>query len=140
MSAESNDTAGDLDRRIDRIEAGYEFLLAYAAQGRETDQGPGSGGSVREHLANMEQALDGLGEVVSNAMRERGQQLADTAVDFLAAVSEDARRSRSAVCVVLAQRHISSQLVDNLNASVHVRALLTDLFLVDAVLKSKQAG
>jgi hypothetical protein len=31
---------------------------------------------------------------------------------------------------VLGQKSISSQLVDNLNASVHVRALLTDLFLL----------
>jgi hypothetical protein len=31
----------------------------------------------------------------------------------------------------LAQRAIGSQLVDNLNASIHLRALLTDLFLID---------
>jgi hypothetical protein len=36
---------------------------------------------------------------------------------------------------VLAQPAISSQLVDNLNASIHVRALLTDLFLLDEALK-----
>ena len=37
----------------------------------------------------------------------------------------------------LAQRSISSQVVDNLNASIHVRALLTDLFLIDEILKSQ---
>ena len=37
--------------------------------------------------------------------------------------------------LVLAQPSISSQLVDNLNASIHLRALLTDLFLLDEVLK-----
>ena len=37
----------------------------------------------------------------------------------------------------LAQRSISSQLVDNLNASMHIRALLTDIFLIDEVLKSQ---
>jgi hypothetical protein len=31
---------------------------------------------------------------------------------------------------------VSSQLVDNLNASIHVRALLTDLFLIDEAVKS----
>jgi hypothetical protein len=30
---------------------------------------------------------------------------------------------------------ISSQLVDNLNASIHLRAVLTGLFLADEVLK-----
>jgi hypothetical protein len=36
---------------------------------------------------------------------------------------------------VLAQPAIGSQLIDNLNASIHVRALLTDLFLIDEALK-----
>jgi hypothetical protein len=36
---------------------------------------------------------------------------------------------------VLAQPSISSQLIDNLNASIHLRALLTDLFLVEEILK-----
>ena len=40
--------------------------------------------------------------------------------------------------LVLAQPAISSQLVDNLNASIHLRALLTDLFLIDEVLKTSR--
>jgi hypothetical protein len=32
---------------------------------------------------------------------------------------------------VLSRERITSLLVDNLNASVHLRALLTDLFLID---------
>jgi len=36
---------------------------------------------------------------------------------------------------VLAREDISSQLIDNMNASIHLRALLTDLFIVDEVLK-----
>ncbi len=40
--------------------------------------------------------------------------------------------------LVLAQSTISSQLIDNLNASIHLRALLTDLFLVDEILKPLQ--
>jgi hypothetical protein len=39
---------------------------------------------------------------------------------------------------VLVQAAISSQLVDNLNASIHRRALLTDLFLVDELLKTQR--
>ena len=42
--------------------------------------------------------------------------------------------------LVLAQPGISSQLVDNLNASIHLRALLTDLFLVDEVLEEPGRG
>jgi len=41
----------------------------------------------------------------------------------------------AAVRLVLAQPSIGSQIVDNLNASSHVRAVLTDLFLLDDALK-----
>jgi len=30
-------TSDDLKERIEAIETGYEFMLAYAAQGRQTD-------------------------------------------------------------------------------------------------------
>jgi hypothetical protein len=40
---------------------------------------------------------------------------------------------------VRAQASIGSQLIDNLNASIHLRALLTDLFLMDEVLKSPKS-
>ena len=50
-------------------------------------------------------------------------------------VREPGRGSRAAVRLVLAQPSIGSQLVDNLNASSHVRAVLTDLFLLDEALK-----
>ena len=42
---------------------------------------------------------------------------------------------RAAFRFVLAQPAIGSQIVDNLNASTHVRTLLTDLFLLDEALK-----
>ena len=55
--------------------------------------------------------------------------------DFERVMGEDAAKALAAVRLVLAQPGISSQLVDNLNASLHLRALLTDVFLVDEVLK-----
>ena len=50
-------------------------------------------------------------------------------------LNRDARDSLAAIELVLVQPAISSQLIDNLNASIHLRALLTDLFLVDELLK-----
>jgi hypothetical protein len=38
--------------------------------------------------------------------------------------------------LVLAQKSISSQLVDNLNATIRLCTLLTDIFLIDEALKS----
>ena len=39
---------------------------------------------------------------------------------------------------MLTQPAISWQLIDNLNASIHLRALLADLFLVTEVLEGRQ--
>jgi len=57
-------TSDDLKERIEAIETGYEFMLAYAAQGRQTDKGAAAGRNVREYLDKMVAALDGLSPVV----------------------------------------------------------------------------
>jgi hypothetical protein len=54
---------------------------------------------------------------------------------FFAVLERDGRSSLAAIELVLAQPIISSQLVDNLNASIHLRAMLTDLFLVSEIVK-----
>ena len=53
-------------------------------------------------------------------------------------LERDAHDSLAAIQLVLAQATISSQLIDNLNASIHLRALLTDLFLIDEILKPQR--
>ena len=68
------------------------------------------------------------------AVEEEGFEPAEKYHAFLAVLDRDARDSLAAIELVLAQPSISSQLVDNLNASIHLRALLTDLFLVGEVL------
>ena len=52
-------------------------------------------------------------------------------------LERDAQDSLAALELVLAQPAISSQLIDNLNASIHLRALLTDLFLVGEILTTQ---
>jgi hypothetical protein len=58
---------------------------------------------------------------------------------FLATLEDDAGKPRTGLQLALTQRAIGSQLVDNLNASMHLRALLTDLFLVDEAIGSMGA-
>lgn len=106
-----------LQDTIEVIESGYEFLLAYAAQGRDSDGGPPS--EVRSVLTGMQQAAADI----------LGLMEADDD-DFARVVSDDARKSMAAIALVLRQQKIGSEIVDNLNASIHLRALLTDLFLV----------
>ena len=129
--------AQKLDERIDAIESGYEFMLAYAAQGRDTDRGAsGSASELRDFLQAMDQALEGLGATVSAIARAQNAEAAERSSVFFAAVDEDAKRAQGVIRLVLSQEGISSQLVDNVNASIHVRTLLTDLFVLDEALKS----
>ena len=130
-----NGPRAELEQRIEAVESGYEFMLAYAAQGRDTDKGAPAGRDVREHLDRMSAALDGLGAVVGACAASIDPSLATTGAAFFAAVDDDARIAHAAVRLVLARPDIGSQLIDNLNASIHLRALLTDLFVIDEALK-----
>jgi hypothetical protein len=129
------DSRAELEARIEAVESGYEFLLAYAAQGRDTDKGAAAGRNVRDYLERMAAALDGLSTAVGNCASSIDPKLATVAAAFLTAVDADARVALGAVRLVLARPDIGSQLVDNLNASIHLRALLTDLFVLDEALK-----
>jgi hypothetical protein len=121
--------------RCDAIEEAYEFMLAYAAQGLPTDAGSAPGSQVREFLRKCDAALIGLADALRNCVRRLGIQSPAPYDAFIAVVEHDVRCAQAAVRLVLAQPSIGSQLVDNLNASIHLRAVLTDLFLLDEVLK-----
>jgi hypothetical protein len=125
--------AAEILERFEVIEECYEFMLAYAAQGLPTDKGSESGRQVREFLNRAAYALDGLAESCADAMGHDRPS-------FLAVLERDAGDSLAAIELVLAQPSISSQLIDNLNASVHLRALLTDVFLLGEVLRTQPVG
>ena len=135
-----NDPRVELEQRIEAVESGYEFMLAYAAQGRDTDKGAAAGRNVREYLERMSAALEGLGAVIGACAASVDPSLATRAAAFFAAVDADAKIAQAAVRLVLARPDIASQLIDNLNASIHLRALLTDLFVVDEALKPARSG
>lgn len=122
-----------LNQRLDAIEAGYEFCLAYAAQGRTDD----AGSPIRQTLENMFAALEGLAPLLEAALLRPGAQHAASTRRYLDAVREDAAVAQGAIGLVLDQTAIGSLLVDNLNASIHLRALLTDLFLVDQAISTR---
>ena len=125
MSSSSTTDIMHLDGAMEAVEETYEFMLAYAAQGRRTEEDKSSAG-IRSYLQRAEGAL---------AVIAAAQLPGDAAQKFLDVVRGDALKAGAALRLVLAQPNISSQLVDNLNASIHLRALLTDLFLLDEALK-----
>ena len=120
-----------LNARIDAIEEAYEFFLGYASQGLHTESV-----AVRDHLGKFDDALTGLGELLA-------EQVAAASLDaaasrpFIAVIERDASDARAAIRMVLAHPAIHSQIIDNLNANIHIRALLTDLFLIDELLKAR---
>ena len=125
----------DLARRCETIEQAYEFMLAYAAQGLAGDVGSQTGGQLRELLSRAAVALTGLADQYRALVHAERLQTPDAYLGFLDVLGGDASAALAAFQLVLAQASISSQVVDNLNASIHVRALLTDLFLIDEILK-----
>lgn len=108
-----------MNKEIEVIEAGYEYLLAYAAQGKETDLAGSGMSEVRQTLTSMAGTLT---EIITIHKA--------TPISFSWVLVDDAKKAYAAIDLVLTQKNISSEIVDNLNASIHLRALLTDLFLL----------
>jgi hypothetical protein len=136
------DAAGireELARRVDAIEAAYELMLAYAAQGLPSETTGGKSGQLREFMQRFDAALSGLADIYRQLITSERGDLA-TYEPFLAVLTGDAQATQAGLRVVQAQPNISSQLIDNLNASIHVRALLTDVFLIDELLKAEPSA
>jgi hypothetical protein len=129
-----------LKERCAKIEECYEFMLAYAAQGLRSEPGGGGGSQIRTLLTQCDEALNGLGDVFTQIARSEQLRPAEKYDAFIAMLNRDAADARAAVGLVLAQPSISSQLIDNLNASIHLRALLTDLFLIDEIVRPDIVG
>jgi hypothetical protein len=127
----------ELKKRIDTIEESYEFMLGYAAQGLPGDETSKSGGELRRLLSGCDQAMDGLAACFRTVVA--GEKLEPKASfdAFIDVLERDIERARAGVRLTLSQPSISSQLVDNLNASIHLRTVLTDVFLVDEIVKKR---
>ena len=123
----------ELQARVDAIEESYEFFLAYAAQGV-------SGEQEREFLQRMDEALVVLADLFAAAVAERDPAEQAACRPFIDVLRRDAESSLAAVRLVRAQPVVGSQMIDNLNALIHLRALLTDVFLIDEILNPRVPG
>jgi len=126
--------------RCNTIEECYEFMLAYAAKGLPANEDSSQDEQIREFLQRAVNAIVGLAESYRLAVEDEGLEPAEKYHAFITVLDRDARDSLAAIELVLVQPSISSQLVDNLNASIHLRALLTDLFLMEEVLRQRLAS
>ena len=130
----------ELKKRCDAVEEAYEFMLAYAAQGLSGAEGSQTGGQVRHLLTKAVEALSGLDALVIKIVESEQLAPADRYRSFAATLQRDADNTSTILHLVLSQTAISSQLIDNVNASIHVRTLLTDLFVIDEVLGSQPSA
>ncbi len=128
--------ATEVQKQCETIEECYEFTLSYAARGLAGDEGSG----LREHLVRAAAAMRGLETGCADAARRMQLMPAEKYSAFFAVVARDAGAALAAVELVLAQPVISAQLIDTLNASIHLRALLADLFLLTEILEAQPAA
>ncbi|HZR22373.1 MAG TPA: hypothetical protein VFA59_02225 [Vicinamibacterales bacterium] len=126
-------TRAALKARTDTIEEAYEFFLAYASQGLPTDANTSH--PIREHLKRFDAALTGLGAFFLDCAKDLGVKDLAPYQKYIEVIDRDAHDAQAKLQLVLAQPAVGSQTIDNLNASIHIRALLTDLFLIDEILK-----
>ena len=129
----------ELKKRCDAVEEAYEFMLAYAAQGLTGTERNQTGGQVRHLLTKAVEALAGLEALVIEIMETERLEPAERYRSFAATLQRDADNTSTILQLVLSQTAIGSQLIDNVNASIHVRTLLTDLFVIDEIFKSQRS-
>ncbi|MBF0278356.1 MAG: hypothetical protein HQM13_11215 [SAR324 cluster bacterium] len=125
-----------LTKLIDEMEEAYEFMLAYAAQGRQGNEDSGTE-EIRTFLKQADTALAGLLAASSASVEKQGLSSTASFQNFFSVLEQDIKKSQTIIQLVLDQSCISSLMVDNLNGSIHLRALLTDLFLIDEILKAQ---
>jgi hypothetical protein len=130
--------ATEIERQCEAIEACYEFTLSFAARGLPSDEGSEGGRQLRDHLTRAAAAMQGLKLCCTELPEQEQLGPAEKSEAFFEVLRRDAEAAVAAVDLVLAQPSISSQLIDNLNASIHLRALLADLFLVTEILDVRQ--
>ncbi len=130
--------ATEIERQCETIEACYEFTLSYAARGLASDNGNDAGRLLREHLEQAAAAMRGLKQSCRELLEQKRLEPTEKYEAFFEVLKLDAERAVAAVDLVLVQPVIGSQLVDNLNASIHLRALLADLFLLTEILDARR--
>ena len=110
---------------FDRIEESYEFMLAYAAQGRKNEAKEEGVSKIRDYLTRFAGALDRMHGIAPDVVPGKaGAAFRDRFVDDLSVV-------RSVIALLLERPSISSDMVDNTNGLIAMRMFLSDLFFID---------
>lgn len=118
--------AKEFRTQIEAVEEAYEFMLAYAAQGR-SDEGAGpDGAQIREFLRQFEKAVSTIAGMIDSLPGVSGD-----AAGFAESLKKDSEIMSSVLKIMLASDNVSSEMVDNANGLISVRSYLTSLFFLD---------
>ena len=111
---------------IEIVEEAYEFMLAYAAQGRKSEAKEEGVSKIRDYLNRFSGSVGthGGGRTRHRGRHASGAAFRDRFVSDLAVV-------RSVIALLLDRPSISSDMVDNTNGLIAMRIFLTDLFFID---------
>lgn len=120
-----HETAAAMRTAIDVVEEAYEFMLAYAAQGRKREHEDEGVSKIRQYLNRLAGALDDMRDAAP------GLFTSDASQPFRDRFLDDIAVTRSVVALLLERPSITSDMVDNTNGLIVVRAFLTDLFFID---------
>ena len=131
----SQSATDELQATVNIVEETYEFCLAYAAKGVGGLMARTGDTQVRDQLEKLAQALPNLADVFLKVVQENEGDGQEQYKGFIEVLRRDADAGHAAVSLVLAQENITSQMVDNLNGMIHLRAVLTDVFLIDEMLR-----
>ena len=116
----------EIRKNIELVEEAYEFMLAYAAQGR-ADEGAGPDGAhIRTFLKQFSDATDRIIEDLDKLSEPNGAM-----ETFIKSAESDAKTVKSVMSIMLQKGNISSEMVDNANGLITVRSYLTALFFID---------
>ena len=118
----------DMRNAIDQIEEAYEFMIAYAAQGRKQEPETEGASQIRGYLERFRQSLDTIRQSIPAMMSEHANSAA-----FAERFSSDLDVMQSVLDLIVSRDSISSDMIDNTNGLISVRSLLTDLFFIDQV-------
>ncbi|MCY4462572.1 MAG: hypothetical protein OXC26_19575 [Albidovulum sp.] len=121
--------AARMRNAFDIIEEAYEFMLAYAAQGRKSEESKSSGPSqIRQFLLRFRTATQELVDMMEDLKDD------NAGAEFLRRWLDDARCIQSVIGLLLAQPSINSEMIDNTNGLLVMRSFLTDIFFADQVM------
>ena len=116
---------------IELVEEAYEYMLAYAAQGR-ADEGAGPDGAhIRTFLVQLNEATDNILAVMDDI-----HAISPNSSAFIETLKFDAATVKSVMSIMLGKNNVSSEMIDNANGLISVRSYLTALFFIDKAVLS----